>query len=74
LVLRKGVYHLLQDGINASRLIDPIEKGSPFCPRVWSLEGEVAFVFGVWVGGCDGAGQDFQGAVLIVLLDDKTGG
>ena len=34
LVLRKGVYDLLQDGPNAPIFIDPIEKGSPFCPRV----------------------------------------
>ena len=33
-MLRKGVYDLLQDGPNASIFIDPIEKRSPFCPRV----------------------------------------
>ena len=33
----------------------------------------MAFVFGVRIGGC-GGGQDFQGAVLIALVDDEPGG
>jgi len=33
----------------------------------------MAFVFGVRIGGC-GCSQDFQGAVLIVLVDDEPGG
>jgi len=33
----------------------------------------MTFVFGIRVGGC-GGGQDLQGAVLIVLVDDEPGG
>ena len=38
-----------------------------------SLEDEMTFVFGVGVGSC-GGGQDLEGPVLIVLVDDKPGG
>lgn len=41
LVLCKGVYHLLQDVINASTFIDLIERRSPFCPRVWGYDADI---------------------------------
>ena len=45
-----------------------------YIPRGFhSLEEEITFILGVRGGGC-GGGQDFQSAVLIVLVDDEPGG